>query len=101
MTARESPRPPLRGGARKAINPHREGASRPGRAAVPSVREVDPHDLLHPLHNSLEVVWGARRAAPAVPDSGAGREPWRSWRGSQRVGYTCRREITHATGSGG
>jgi hypothetical protein len=39
MTARASPRPPLRRGARETLNPHREGARKPGRAAVPSVRE--------------------------------------------------------------
>jgi hypothetical protein len=39
MTARASPRPLLRRGAREALNPHREGARKLGRVAVPSVRE--------------------------------------------------------------
>src|SRR2546425_7330781 len=39
MTARESPQPPLRSGAREAINSYREDARRHGRAAVPWVRE--------------------------------------------------------------
>ena len=52
MTARESPQPPRRSGAREALTPHREDARRHGRAAVPAGRE----DRVSPLARQHKTV---------------------------------------------
>jgi hypothetical protein len=68
MTARESPQPPLRSGARKAINPYREDARRHGRAAVPWVRE-DRVSHISRQHKTVKhwIMMSHRGAPPQEP----------------------------------
>jgi hypothetical protein len=64
MTARESPRPPRRSRAWEAINPHREGARRHGRAAVPSGRKDRVSHFARQPRTVKESIRTSHRAAP-------------------------------------